>query len=200
MKRCYALLLTAALVLSLFLMVGCGGSAGADVADDAAVQGITDGGASPSEEEIAMLQEVFGLSEEEIAAMPTEQLQAMLYELGYVMGGNDAENNTAQNGGSSNQKKLTLSDVNAGGKYVVTVGDTMLWNYFELHYENGVLQSMTIHFQKNDEEEPEIEVLTGDAARGCEYYEIDFSASPSALVSALQEKLYYTAVYIERAQ
>ena len=66
MKKYIALVLSVLLLVT--MMVGCGGSAGADVADDAAVQGITDGGASPSEEEIAMLQEVFGLSEEEIAA------------------------------------------------------------------------------------------------------------------------------------
>lgn len=198
MKRCHVLSIVTVLLVSLFLLIGCGGGATADVADDASVQGI---GGELSESALALLMEVFGLSEEEIAALDPEEREIMLAEAGYDMSHRPDENGGAQNnGGAAAQSRPTLSDVNAGGKYVVTVGDSMLWNYFELHYENGVLQSMTVHFQKNSEEEPEIEVLTGDAARGYEFYWIDFSASPSALVSALQAELNYTAVYVERAQ
>ena len=194
MKKHMIMLCTVVLGLLLCLFAGCGGS-GADVGTP--VEGV--GGAQATEEQLAVLAEVFGLSEEEIAALSPEEREMMLAEAGYDMSHKPDENAGAQNGAAA-QSRPTLSDVDAGGKYVVTVGDTLLWNYFELHYENGVLQSMTVHFQKNDEEEPEIEVLSGDAARGYEFYWINFGASPSTLVAELQSKLSYTAVYIERAQ
>ena len=188
------MLCTVVLGLLLCLFAGCGGS-GADVGTT--VEGV--GGAQATEEQLAVLAEVFGLSEEEIAALSPEEREMMLAEAGYDMSHKPDENAGAQNGAAA-QSRPTLSDVDAGGKYVVTVGDSLLWNYFELHYENGVLQSMTVHFQKSDEEEPEIEVLSGDAARGYEFYWINFGASPYTLVAELQSKLSYTAVYIERAQ
>ena len=194
MKKHMIMLCTVVLGLLLCLFAGCGGS-GADV--DTPVEGV--GGAQATEEQLAVLAEVFGLSEEEIAALSPEEREMMLAEAGYDMIHKPDENAGAQNGAAA-QSRPTLSDVDAGGKYVVTVGDSLLWNYFELHYENGVLQSMTVHFQKSDEEEPEIEVLSGDAARGYEFYWINFGASPSTLVAELQSKLSYTAVYIERAQ
>ena len=194
MKKHMIMLCTVVLGLLLCLFAGCGGS-GADVGTP--VEGV--GGAQATEEQLAVLAEVFGLSEEEIAALSPEEREMMLAEAGYDMSHKPDENAGAQNGAAA-QSRPTLSDVDAGGKYVVTVGDSLLWNYFELHYENGVLQSMTVHFQKNDEEEPEIEVLSGDAARGYEFYWINFGASPSTLVAELQSKLSYTAVYIERAQ
>ena len=194
MKKHMIMLCTVVLGLLLCLFAGCGGS-GADVGTP--VEGV--GGAQVTEEQLAVLAEVFGLSEEEIAALSPEEREMMLAEAGYDMSHKPDENAGAQNGAAA-QSRPTLSDVDAGGKYVVTVGDSLLWNYFELHYENGVLQSMTVHFQKNDEEEPEIEVLSGDAARGYEFYWINFGASPSTLVAELQSKLSYTAVYIERAQ
>ena len=194
MKKHMIMLCTVVLGLLLCLFAGCGGS-GADVGTP--VEGV--GGAQATEEQLALLAEVFGLSEEEIAALSPEEREMMLAEAGYDMSHKPDENAGAQNGAAA-QSRPTLSDVDAGGKYVVTVGDSLLWNYFELHYENGVLQSMTVHFQKSDEEEPEIEVLSGDAARGYEFYWINFGASPSTLVAELQSKLSYTAVYIERAQ
>lgn len=194
MKKHMIMLCTVVLGLLLCLFAGCGGS-GADVGTP--VEGV--GGAQATEEQLAVLAEVFGLSEEEIAALSPEEREMMLAEAGYDMSHKPDENAGAQNGAAA-QSRPTLSDVDAGGKYVVTVGDSLLWNYFELHYENGVLQSMTVHFQKSDEEEPEIEVLSGDAARGYEFYWINFGASPSTLVAELQSKLSYTAVYIERAQ
>lgn len=197
MKYMRIFVMLTVLLAALLLLAGCGGEA----VGDAPVQGITDGGASPSEEEVAMLQEVFGLSAEEIAAMPAEELEAMLYELGYVMGGDGAENNTAQNGnGSSNKNKVTMSDVSAGGSWVVTIGDSLWWNYIELHYENGVLVRIVTHFQKSSEEEPEIEVLEGDAARAYSFYWIDFSADPATVAAELADKVGYTSVAIERAQ
>jgi hypothetical protein len=194
MKKHMIMLCTVVLGLLLCLFAGCGGS-GADVGTP--VEGV--GGVQATEEQLAVLAEVFGLSEEEIAALSPEEREMMLAEAGYDMSHKPDENAGAQNGAAA-QSRPTLSDVDAGGKYVVTVGDSLLWNYFELHYENGVLQSMTVHFQKSDEEEPEIEVLSGDAARGYEFYWINFGASPSTLVAELQSKLSYTAVYIERAQ
>jgi hypothetical protein len=194
MKKHMIMLCTVVLGLLLCLFAGCGGS-GADVGTP--VEGV--GGAQATEAQLAVLAEVFGLSEEEIAALSPEEREMMLAEAGYDMSHKPDENAGVQNGAAA-QSRPTLSDVDAGGKYVVTVGDTLLWNYFELHYENGVLQSMTVHFQKSDEEEPEIEVLSGDAARGYEFYWINFGASPSTLVAELQSKLSYTAVYIERAQ
>ena len=194
MKKHMIMLCTVVLGLLLCLFAGCGGS-GADVGTP--VEGV--GGAQATEEQLAVLAEVFGLSEEEIAALSPEEREMMLAEAGYDMSHKPDENAGAQNGAAA-QSRPTLSDVDAGGKYVVTVGDSLLWNYFELHYENGVLQSITVHFQKSDEEEPEIEVLSGDAARGYEFYWINFGASPSTLVAELQSKLSYTAVYIERAQ
>ena len=198
MKRCHVLSIVTVLLVSLFLLIGCGGGATADVADDASVQGI---GGELSESDLALLMEVFGMSEEEIAALDPEEREIMLAEAGYDMSHMPDENGGAQNnGGAAAQSRPTLSDVSAGGSWVVTIGDSLWWNYIELHYENGVLVRIVTHFQKSSEEEPEIEVLEGDAARAYSFYWIDFSADPATVAAELADKVGYTSVAIERAQ
>lgn len=85
-----------------------------------------------------------------------------------------------------------------GGDYVVTVSDSMRWNYFELHYKDGKLVKIVTSFQKNDEEEPEVETVTGSAITDYHLFDLYYTVSPSSLVSELN-KLGYTEVYIEKA-
>ena len=80
---------------------------------------------------------------------------------------------------------------------MVTVGDG--WNYVELHYEDGKLVSITTHFQKNDEEDPEIETVTGDAVKDYGLYFIDYTDSPSKVVQALQDN-GFNGVRVKRVQ
>ncbi len=193
MKRICIFFIAAVLLLSLQLLMGCGGNATVQSSEDAPVQGIGESeAAAPSDEAIAMLMEVFGFSEEALAAMEDEQISAMLDELGYAMGENDAKTEVEQN----KAQVPTLADVSVGGSYVVTIGDSMMWNYLELYYEDGVLQKIVTNFQKNDEEEAESEVLEGEAARSYAFYWIDFAADPATIAQKLEEEVGYTHVYI----
>ena len=197
MKRIFTFSIAWMLLASLFLMTGCGGSADVQTPDDAPVGGITEVvGGSASEEELAMLMEVFGFSEEMLAAMSEEEISALLAELGAVR---DAETAKGADNGTENApaaKGPTLSDVSGEGSYIVTVGDSMMWNYLELYYENGQLQKIVMHFQKNGDEEPEVSVLEGEEARACTFYWIDFTASPESVAGALADAVGYTNVYV----
>ena len=198
MKRIFTCSITWMLLTSLFLMAGCGGSADVQTPDDAPVGGITEAvGGSASEEELAMLMEVFGFSEEMLAAMSEEEISALLADLGAVRdaeAAGDADNGKAENAPAA--KGPTLSDVSGGGSYIVTVGDSMMWNYLELYYENGQLQKIVMHFQKSGDEEPEVSVLEGEEARACTFYWIDFTASPESVAGALEDAVGYTNVYV----
>ncbi len=146
------------------------------------------------EELTAALQEL-GISEEDFAAMSEEQQQALLAELGMDVAPTDTKTTKKT---SASSKKTTLTDVGNGGDYVVTVSDGMMWNYFELHYKDGKLVKIVTSFQKNDEEEPEVETVTGNAIADYHLFDLDYTVSPSALVSELNS-LGYTEVYIEKA-
>ena len=144
-----------------------------------------------------MLMEVFGFSEEMLAAMSEEEISALLADLGAVRdaeAAGDADNGKAENAPAA--KGPTLSDVSGGGSYIVTVGDSMMWNYLELYYENGQLQKIVMHFQKSGDEEPEVSVLEGEEARACTFYWIDFTASPESVAGALEDAVGYTNVYV----
>ena len=83
------------------------------------------------------------------------------------------------------------------GSYGVTVGDSMMWNYFELHYENGKLVKIVTSFQKNDEEEADVEVVEGDAVSESGLFFIDYTMPASDVVDALQSQ-GYTNCYISK--
>ena len=167
------------LIIVLFislLLVGCGSNVGS-------IEGL-------SESQLAFLQEA-GISEEEFAAMPSEKQQALLDELGYV------DKQQQQSNSQSSSKKATLDDVKNGGNYVVTVGDSMLWNYVELHYEDGKLVKIYMSFQKNDDEPVEEYTFVGDEAINCTFFNIDYSQDPKDVVDDLLD-YGYTNVYIEK--
>lgn len=174
MKKFIALIL--AIVMMLSVLTGCGN-----------VGGISD---YPSELEEA------GITQEEYAAMSDEQKQALLDELGIKA---EVGTNKEEPKPTEKPKKTTIEDVENGGSYVVTVGDSMLWNYFELHYENGKLVKIVTSFQKNDEEEAEVEVIEGDAIKDYTLFFLDYTVSPSQLISDLQN-YGYNNIYIEKAQ
>ena len=118
-------------IISLFvilLLVGCSSNGGA-------FDGL-------SESQLATLQEA-GITEEAFAAMPKEKQEALMDELGMITGDNEQVN-------KPNPEKETIDNVSQGGNYVVTVGDSMLWNYVELHYQDGKLVKIYMSFQKND--------------------------------------------------
>lgn len=186
--------------LSLCMLVSC-----SDTKTDvvgvtvAGIENEEAGAVGPTDEQLAALREIYGISEEELAAMPEEELDALLAEVGYIT--------PPDNGGSENQnngnnqptvKRPTYSDISAGGSYVMTVGDSMLWNYMEFHYENGKLVKIVMHFSKDgSEEDTEIMTYEGDAIAECQVFDIDYNASPESLANQLREKMYYDSVYIE---
>lgn len=187
------LIISMILLASLFLVIGCGDDAGVQSPDTAAVMGMTEAvGSTPTDEELAVLMEVFGFDEETLAAMSKEERSALLSELEIAMGSEAADETMAEAAG----KGPTLSDVGDSGSYVVTVGDSMLWNYLELYYTDGKLQKIVMHFQKSGEEEPDVSVLEGDEAREFSFYWIDFNADPASVVQQLEDKVGYTYVNI----
>ena len=194
MKKHMIMLCTVVLGLLLCLFAGCGGS-GADVGTP--VEGV--GGAQATDEQLAVLREIYGISEEELAAMPEEELDALLAEVGYITPpDNDGSENQNNGNNQPTAKRPTYSDISAGGSYVMTVGDSMLWNYIEFHYENGKLVKIVMHFSKDgSEEDTEIMTYEGDAIAECQVFDIDYNASPESLANQLREKMYYDSVYIE---
>ena len=171
MKKFIALLL---LTISLFTtMAGCGSDTG-----------------SISEKDMAMLEEA-GLSAEQIAAMSDEQREAVLAELGIVKDYEEEEEK------KNPPKTYTAADVANGGKYIVTVADGgMMWNVFTLYYEDGKLVKIETSFRKNDEEEPEEEVIEGDAIAEYSLFFIDYDGlTPAELITTLNDKGYtYTSI------
>lgn len=198
-KNYIAVLLTA-LVLLLCMLVSC-----SDTKTDVVgvtVAGIENeevGAVGPTDEQLAALREIYGISEEELAAIPAEELEALLAEAGYMAPSDDGENENQNNGNNQPAaKRPTYSDISAGGSYVMTVGDSMLWNYMEFHYENGKLVKIVMHFSKDgSEEDTEIMTYEGDAISECQVFDIDYNASPESLAYQLREKMYYESVYIE---
>ena len=172
MKKIIAFILAMVMMISVF--AGCGN-----------VGGVSD---YPAELEEA------GISQKDFEAMSDEQKQAILDELGIKAEiGTDKEEPKP----TEKPKAATIEDVENGGSYVVTVGD--MWNRVELHYEDGKLVSITTHFQKNDEEEPEIETITGDAIKDYGLYFIDYTQPASTVVQALQDN-GFNGVSVKRAQ
>ncbi len=193
MIRVHMLIISMILLASLFLVIGCSDDAGIQSPDTAAVMGMTEAvGSTPTDEELAVLMEVFGFDEETLAAMSKEERFSLLSELEIAMGGESAAETMAEAAG----KGPMLSDVGDSGSYVVTVGDSMLWNYLELYYTDGKLQKIVMHFQKSGEEEPDVSVLEGDEAREFSFYRIDFNADPASVVQQLEDKVGYTYVNI----
>lgn len=137
-----------------------------------------------------------GISQKDFEAMSDEQKQAILDELGIkgnVSGGKEETKPTEK------PKKATLDDVRKGGKWVVTVGDSMLWNYVELHYEDGKLVKIYVSFQKNDDEPADIMTAEGDEIADFGLYFIDYTDDVSTVVNALIDN-GFTNTYIEKAE
>ena len=198
-KNYIAVLLTA-LVLLLCMLVSC-----SDTKTDVVgvtVAGIENeevGAVGPTDEQLAALREIYGISEEELAAMPDEELDALLAEVGYITPpDNDGSENQNNGNNQPAAKRPTYSDISAGGSYVMTVGASMLWNYMEFHYENGKLVKIVMHFSKDgSEEDTEIMTYEGDAIAECQVFDIDYNADPASVAAQLKEKMYYESVYIE---
>ena len=169
------LLCTLIAMVMIFALTACGN-----------VGGIS--GGMPAEFEEA------GYTQEEYDAMSDEMKQALRDELGVKI---NLEENKETPKPTEKPKGATVADVENGGSYVVTVGDG--WNYVELHYEDGKLVSITTHFQKNDEEEPEIETITGDAIKDYGLYFIDYTQPASTVVQALQDN-GFNGVSVKKAQ
>ncbi|MBE6037849.1 MAG: hypothetical protein E7218_01430 [Anaerofustis stercorihominis] len=172
MKKLIALLLTACMLMA---FCACGN-----------VSGI-------SKEDAALLEEA-GFSEEEIEAMSEEQRAALLSELGIVK---DYEEQKKEEEQKNPPKTYTADDVANGGKYkVVVADDAMQWNSFTLYYEDGKLVKIEIHFQKNDEEPAETEVIEGDAIADYSLFFIDYDGlTPGELIDTLNDKGYtYTRI------
>ena len=174
MKKIIAFILAMVMMMSVFTACGNVGSVS---------------GGMPAEFEEA------GYTQEEYDAMSDEMKQALRDELGVKI--NLEENKEEAPKPTEKPKAATIADVENGGSYVVTVGDG--WNYVELHYEDGKLVSITTHFQKNDEEDPEIETVTGDAVKDYGLYFIDYTDTPSKVVQALQDN-GFNGVRVKRVQ
>ena len=117
-----------------------------------------------TEEQMAILQKN-GVSLEAFSTYAPEKQHAILAELGITPG---------QGGGASQEteppvKEYTAADVAAGGKYVVYIGDSMMWNYYELHYEDGKLVKAVTSFRKSSEEDPDVATFEGDNLKDFQY-------------------------------
>lgn len=137
-----------------------------------------------------------GISQEEYEAMSDEQKQAVLDKLGIKGDVGSIEKDPKP---TEKPKKATLDDVRNGGKWVVTVGDSMLWNYIELHYEDGKLVKIYVSFQKNDEEPADIMTAEGDEIADFGLYFIDYTDDVNTVVDALIDN-GFTNTYIEKAE
>ena len=124
------------------------------------------GAAKPSAVSDEVL-EALGMSAEEFAAMPAEQQQAILDEIGAKQNAQQEEQTPAP----TNAEKP--ADPTASGNYVVVLGDYM--NSITLYYENGVLVKIVESFQKNSEEEAEYAEYTGDALAEYSFNFIDWN-------------------------
>ncbi len=132
----------------------------------------------------AMLMEM-GYTPESWAAVAAQEQQAILTAVNALLR-EDAATNTTQ---ATKPAQLTLADVEAGGRYLVTVSDSMMWNYFELYYLDGVLTRIYVNFSKDGSEE-DIMDIKGDDIQQFGLFFIDYTAGATAVVNALAEQGY----------
>ncbi len=177
MKKAIALILSAVILLS---VTACGGN----------VAGI--------DSDTNRLLEEAGIDPNEFAQYSEEQQTAILYELGIANGTTEKHPAT-----TPKPAKPKISDVSGGGSYVVTVGDSMMWNYFELHYKDGVLVKIVTSFDKSggDDEEANVQTVEGaDACAQCGWFFIDYTQSPENLVNNIMDVQGYERVYVEKVR
>ncbi len=137
-----------------------------------------------------------GIDPDNFAEKSPEEQQAIMDELGI-----SANRESNKPPATPKPKQPTLEDVSGQGSYVVTVGDSMLWNTFELYYEDGVLVKIVTSFQKNSDEEAMVDTVEGaDAVAACEWFFIDYTQNPQDLVNSIKDKQEYTQVYIQKAE
>lgn len=190
------------LVLSVVLCAVFGCSPAENIAENVPVMGENaDHGDGMSDADIEALLAEFGYSEEEIAAMHPEERDMIAAEIaaaGLVGGAENGAETPSKNENIPAAKRPTYSDISSGGSYVMTVGDSMMWNYIEIHYENGRPVKMVMHFSKDgSEEEADIMVYEGSAIEECTAFDINYAGTPESVAGQLKEKMYYDSVYIE---
>jgi hypothetical protein len=198
-NRFITALLALLVTVMLCMTVGC--SSAETTADDVPMMGDgAENGGDPADQINDILRE-FGYSEEEIAAMPAEERDLIAAEIaaaGLVGGAENGGETPSGNENTPAAKRPTYSDISSGGSYVMTVGDSMLWNYIEIHYENGRPVKMVMHFSKDgSEEEADIMVYEGSAIEECTAFDINYAGTPESVAGQLKEKMYYDSVYIE---
>ncbi len=198
-NRFITALLALLVTVMLCMTVGC--SSAETTADDVPMMGDgAENGADPADQINDILRE-FGYSEEEIAAMPAEERDMIAAEIaaaGLVGGAENGGETPSGNENTPAAKRPTYSDISSGGSYVMTVGDSMMWNYIEIHYENGRPVKMVMHFSKDgSEEEADIMVYEGSAIEECTVFDINYAGTPESVAGQLKEKMYYDSVYIE---
>lgn len=143
------------------------------------------------DEQTAALLTEMGISEEEFNSYDQQQQEAILNEMNIA---NAQKENQQQESTSSS---LSVSDVESGGHYVVTVGDESMLNYFKLYYEDGKLVKMEISFQKSYDEEASVEIVEGDAIGEYSLFFLDYDVEASQLINDLNQK-GYTKVHIQK--
>lgn len=169
MKKLLSMLLVLAALLG--MLAGCGNVGGIE----------EDGGLSESE--MAVLLEC-GFSEEEIENMPAEEIEMILLELGLREEAQQQPQETQPQ--QTKPKSPTAEDVQQGGSYTITIGDSMLWNYYVLYYEDGKLVKIEYHFQKSSEEEPEEGVIEGEDVKTYSFNWVNFyDATPQEIIDML---------------
>lgn len=143
------------------------------------------------DEQTAALLTEMGISEEEFNSYDQQQQEAILNEMNIA---HDQKETQQQESTSSS---LSVSDVEDGGHYVVTVGDESMLNYFKLYYEDGKLVKMEISFQKSYDEEASVEIVEGDAIGEYSLFFLDYDVDASQLIHDLHQK-GYTQVHIQK--
>ena len=160
MKKLFSVIMAFVMVAA---MAGCGQSTAAADKNVGAVGEVS-----------AEVLEMLGMSEEEFAAMDPEKQQAILDEMGAVMGEQSQQPQQPQQP-QTPAKSHTPDDVMAGGKYKVVMGDYM--NSITLYYEDGKLVRIEEEFQKNSLEEAESYTYEGDALADYGFNFIDWDGA-----------------------
>lgn len=117
-----------------------------------------------TESMMVALMDILGISYEQFYSFDIEKQYAILNELGVVL-----EDNNEKESEKDEAPVYTTADVAKGGKYLVTIQDSMGWNRYSFYYENGNLVKIETTFQKNDEDEVSTDTYEGASLSANKY-------------------------------
>ncbi len=187
MKKFLIMLLCVGMLLSL---VACASSEQATTSSAGEASGYE--GLSAS---VVTALENMGYTEEKWSALSTQEQQAVLTAV-YAMLREDATTAPTQ---STQAPKYTLEDVEGNGRYMITVADSVMENYFELYYRDGALLRIYVNLsEEGSEENPQIIEISGEEIQTFHLFSIDYTAGATAVVEALKAQGYIRVFIAKR--